>query len=473
MLVKDLGLKEIRKRYDNSDEFVIKVRDGVSGKDSDKVYYNGIKVFEITSKDEDNDTFKIIASENVYKLNRLNILNAKRNNNDIVLATKNLREKMKDYFPLVLRYIKLESSSTFNEKIDNVKEIVGNLKVQLKKYIDNGVIKTSELNEEYVIGELKKNKSCLINIYNSNGLKIEDMVKIEYIFIDNCVFNGSKYDNRTGLCIPKVKCDDIKKTITKKEFDLFEINLKEAIETYEVNTKMEFEKNYQHQFMVCNIRNKCDLFQDIYKFEEEYYTNESGREPAGRVDNIFIKIDEEKREGEVYLIELKVNEAVIGGTNGVHKHLIDIEKLYRNNKKNLRIFLRNLKNRVNYRRKVLEGKPSIKLRSDKINFWVVIAIAEDKLSLVDNAILVKTRVNDLYDKKYVKDEKKKANNPLPKESKVLNMHIDNLIRNNCDVKIMYDIWNLNKESSKYEISSINFFDINRLNELIKEMKENE
>ena len=39
------------------------------------------------------------------------------------------------------------------------------------------------------------------------------------------------------------------------------------------------------------------LFKDIYKFEEEYYTNESGNEPAGRVDNIFIKIDEEKRLG--------------------------------------------------------------------------------------------------------------------------------------------------------------------------------
>ena len=64
---------------------------------------------------------------------------------------------------------------------------------------------------------------------------------------------------------------------------------------------------------------------DILPFEEEYCTNE-GSKDKGRIDCSYVIINNKKLT-DIYLVELKVNDGVVDGTNGVNKHFIDINIL--------------------------------------------------------------------------------------------------------------------------------------------------
>lgn len=81
-----------------------------------------------------------------------------------------------------------------------------------------------------------------------------------------------------------------------------------------------FDKNEREQlFKVDN----CP-FKDSNAYEMEYNlydanrTNRKQKTKKGRVDNIFISGNK------ILFTELKYDEKVIGGTNGIHKHLIDL-----------------------------------------------------------------------------------------------------------------------------------------------------
>ena len=264
-----------------------------------------------------------------------------------------------------------------------------------------------------------------------------------------------------GILYNKQKIEDKEvRSFSKNELEKFENALKNAVDNYNKNTKFDMEKIYQYQVMVRDISYKCDEFKDMYKFEMEYPTNE-GEKDKGRIDNVFVKIDKNTNTGEVYLIELKVDEKVIGGTNGIHKHLIDIEKIYNQNR--LEEFVNTLEERVNYRIKELlhedervSFKP-IQLKRDILHFWIVVAISENNGTYIDNAKKVLEMMKNLEDKEYIETEKRKSKNiALPKESKILSQHIETLNSKKCEIKILYDLWEYNKEKN-FNISKNMFF----------------
>ena len=72
------------------------------------------------------------------------------------------------------------------------------------------------------------------------------------------------------------------------------------------------------------------------KIDEENNQDETGNEDVrsqknkkGRIDNIFIDFKNQ----EVKFVELKIDDGVIGGTNGIHKHLLDMANGLKKNTK--------------------------------------------------------------------------------------------------------------------------------------------
>ena len=88
MKFKNIDLKDLRKRYADSDEFCIKIRE----KENDIVYYNGIKAFEIQHDKKEN--YEIKMPDNIYNFNKTNM----KENNNILEGITELRKNMSKYF---------------------------------------------------------------------------------------------------------------------------------------------------------------------------------------------------------------------------------------------------------------------------------------------------------------------------------------------------------------------------------------
>ena len=92
---------------------------------------------------------------------------------------------------------------------------------------------------------------------------------------------------------------------------------------------MPFELEYTMYASIKDMVEDNDSFSDE---QEEYIGGERSRSnKKGRIDNIFI--DYESSPQRVKFVELKMDDGVIGGTNGLHKHLLDMANcLMKNNK---------------------------------------------------------------------------------------------------------------------------------------------
>ena len=78
--------------------------------------------------------------------------------------------------------------------------------------------------------------------------------------------------------------------------------------------------NVEERKKIVNVKNSF-INNDTYPLEMEYnFINQSKsvRFPKGRIDNVLIE------KNIVNFVEIKIGTAVIAGTNGIHKHLIDM-----------------------------------------------------------------------------------------------------------------------------------------------------
>lgn len=163
-------------------------------------------------------------------------------------------------------------------------------------------------------------------------------------------------------------------------------NLQSLMNTYENFTKFENEKKYQHQFLVTTtkIGSGKDEITDLIPFEEEYFIVD-GKEKDGRIDCVFYK-ENNNMITDIYLIEIKVDEEVLGGSNGLHKHISDIKKLYKDNKS--QGFYKRLLKQINDRRKILFDKeydndfesPNV-LKRINCNFIVIVGKTYENLNI--------------------------------------------------------------------------------------------
>ena len=421
--------KEFNKRFQG---FYLRIR-----KDSNDIaYYNGIKAFEVSKNDD--KSIKITIPKDVYELNATNVRNSKEQGIDIVKVIDELKNKYFDENLIEIVINKGPKSYDKNNHLkskkafENIRESLGkNL-----KYFEN------ELNDDLV----NKILDSFDNNEESRGIKVtsynEDL-NIEYIFIENC---GEKY----GLAKPEFKYEKI---VNEKIIDLEDLykDTKYAIEKYEECTRINLEKKYQHQFIL-GAHNSSLL--DMYPFEEEYYIKEkktgktSSDEKNGRIDAVLYKRKGNLLE-DIFLIELKVDETVVAGDNGVLTHLDDIKNLIINtdfNNVDEKNFFYILKDRIEYRIKTLENSNfEFKNNKDKIDykvhFYTIMGFTNNKESKEEvikylEAFKTKDRVNNLIEKSELckKDPEKFKNKDI--------YDICNPIKEKCDIKFFFDenIW---------------------------------
>lgn len=460
-----MELKDIRKKFyeamtGNKKDFVVRIREK-----EDFVYYNGIKIFVISDN-------KLKISSNIFELND-NFLEDHSEDLAKEYSRNKIFKKMAQVRLLLLNngYLKLrkkmliryEMSSAKSYK-DRVNDVLKNRELILKNVKKDlgDLFKSVKLNDSCVNKNGNVMDCCSINNVlridekDADNVKINKMINIiniEYVLLDNFINGGGKWSKPLGIISDKngwkkpsllifdsVSCS-LDKLDNKKLDELINI-MKKAVDQY-LEVVFEAEKYYQHQFMT----NKLVLKQfkqlgieKLYRFEEEYYTFNSL--DKGRIDSVFVSLDGK----DIYLIELKVNREVIKGSNGIHKHMIDMENLCNPKLDNLNAFINKMKKNVDFRRNALE-QDKIKFdKKIKIHYWTIIAYSDKKeKEFIKKEMLdkYKTEKGILGIKKIVESKNGYVNRVL-----TLDNHIRILEEYNCDVRIYFDAINYDKKSKE-------------------------
>lgn len=520
MVINNCNLNELRKEYANNDKFIIRIREQKyeSNKEDckDIVYCEGIKAFYVENKKCTDNTVKICIPENIYKVNQTNISNiintlAKDNKdeksfnfkdelnsyldkvenaiNNFVTDKVILKQELKSYFEVTIKKDgKFNFGKAFFEKTGNT----------TPKYIGEQVIlRLRLLNErlnklgtgfdlEKTIVKLKKIKSAKdkipFELENFENLSAFELNKIEVLMILYTTFTLKfekskvilKQDDHSGFAKPEFNYSSTASSINyndKEAFNKFNENIEKAILNYEECTKVELEKKYQHSFMTKNKLKNYDNLSSVIPFEEECYTYEKDEDTkkdtkdedtkkgtkdndSGRIDCIFV--DPKENKSDIYLIELKVNEGVIGEVNnldyhGINTHLVDIDNLLQNKGKlNLNNFVKNIVNRYNYRNEILNNSSRI---SDSENcvlhYWIVCAIKGDNFEdEKKHAQAVLKKIDNLKNDDYIKNLK---STNLLEEHKTEECLLKSADGSEVELKLLFDIWNLkgNREDTKF------------------------
>lgn len=457
-----MELNEIRKYFyeDLNDyktkNFVIRIREN-----EDIIYYNGIKIFVI----KDN-ALKI--SDNIFKISDAYInehkeelsSEHKRKNTLKALAKLRLNLFNAGYLEcnknMLIKYIKSEGNAYQSRKSEVAKNkdiIISKIEKKLKELKE-----TVKLNSTYKTKSKNSGFCCLIKnelrVQKNDNDKVKldkmlDILTIEYFVMDNFINTCGEWEyaegrikNKNGWKKPDVAIFDNKSSISLNKLTFEELEkivqvMKNAVNDY-LKTSFEVEKYYQHQFMT----NKLVLKQfeklgikGLYRFEEEYYTFNS--EDRGRIDSVFVSMDGK----DVYLIELKVNGNVVDGSNGIHKHLIDIESLYE--QKEINNFLRKMQNNINYRRKALGENKINFVKNMNVHYWIIIAYGDKK----ERDKIKAEKLNKYKTIEGLKGIKRVIEKKNGYKDKVLTLpeHILNLENYDCDVRIYFDSINYEKK----------------------------
>lgn len=456
-----MKLKNLRKYFydykndNNKKEFVIRVR-----KDGDKVYYRGIKIFDI-------EKGNLTLSDNIFHLSDAYIKENKEVLSDKISRMEKLRELATLRTELINNNcMKLADTFIIKYKMSDAKAYFFNEQAMIDKanHLEKiKVIIKNELNDYINIYD----DYCEVNIDKLNTItdKVEwmtELLNIEYVVMHTFIYfddinwtdkNNLPYTNKSAKSgwvkpnISFVKPDSYKiEALDENLLDDINGRVCEAIDNY-LKMKFEEEKNYQHQFMLDDLI--LDKFrklniENLYRVEEEYYTKDN--EERGRIDSMFISKDGE----DIYIIELKVNDNVIGGTNGIHKHLIDIENLYLEN--NIDNFIKDLKEIVDYRRIELDEDKIIWKEEINVHFYTVIACDSNDMKDKIEKMLDAFNNKDSQELTNVKNAIKKEKSKYKDRVLTLREHIDNL--NKCDVRFYFDMISVTKEKDKIKNISI-------------------
>ncbi len=444
-----MNLRELRNYFYKHKDYIIRIR-----KDSpDIVYYHGNKAFVILKKDKKCDYDRIKLIPNIFLINDATIKKFEKsktsniNLKEIVVETlSDMRNSVKDlmYIKDDAR-IKLEKSTSRTFDKDEVQDNLYN------------ILNTFSYNKYFI----KQGDNLILNKNHP-----EDLTNLEYDIFYAFVRDdkNKKFKTRNGMRNgwrkPKFDLYDFKEipisNLTIKQnkelvlmSDITNINVNKAIEQYE-KIAYEEEKNYQYLFMIDEdtINSKHEDFKNIIHFEQEYYNYEKGynkpiydgiedkKVKRGRIDTVFLNINA-KKEGDIYFIELKYNDNVLGGSNGIHEHLIDMVKVLKNNDQK---FKENLIKRVKYRFQELDIKKELEYIK-KINFWIVIGYEESKK---ENIKKILEDFNNVKNFEYIKKKYK-----LPEHSKPIVKHIKELKDLDCNVHIFLDKTNSRDNNNNY------------------------
>lgn len=347
----NIGIKQLRKKLLN-EKFVIRIRENKG----DIVYYNGIKVFVLN---ENKEKTEVTVPENLYRFsfNDVKEILESRQIDEELEERISLLSKFKEqkYFDFNMNSISFEKADDYihNEVENRFNDFCNHLKRmdKIEEYLD-------EINIKVLLQELEENEKYTLK-FKKPVDDIKLIVYIQFYFI-KCLKINQEDNSEFTKTIRKISFGNLiysyKEVI---EYDKLESLIKIIQEVVNNARVKEFEKRYQFMFMLYASKMASNLFSECYyPFEQEYgfrnelyhYKGLNGKNC--RIDCVFFKYNGIKIT-DLYLIELKVDDSVVSGNNGVLTHLDDIDSLfYKDGKSNIKFF-RDIKKQIKYRMKEL------------------------------------------------------------------------------------------------------------------------
>lgn len=387
-------LKEkIIERYKTSERieegFYLRIRENETS-----VYYNGIQTFILNNKD-----LKLNIS--VFVPNTKNVFENSKKIKSYVNIPTNVKEDsefLDKFFKITIspknKNIKLPFSTKESLDIKRKEEIFD----QVKETIDKSIF------DEPKIADDKKNILLPLKDNKVKNMDFKTLYDIKYKFLD--FTNDEKYKTNKKPDLQSVKytlnCKLMKDNI---DFDELDKIMKRRINVYIGQDSYNNEKDYKktksdtnqekkiQQSLTTKINNPHEdikltngeiLFSSrTYPFEMEYniYAGHNKKKETddmteeekenvrsrasinGRIDNVFI--DGNK----ILLTEVKYGTSVISGSNGIHKHLIDMYMCLKLNRNDI---VKDFNRFITERNKVLKNGKSFKFEdNDTFEYYII------------------------------------------------------------------------------------------------------
>lgn len=391
----NMNIKELRKKLMN-DKFIVRIR-----KTEDKVYYNGIKVFEL-KENKKNHIIQMEIPQNLYQysfddIKKIYVEMYKEINSDS-LSKEDFNIKKELYIKEELnlkinllkafekeKYFYFEMSSiSFNKAGDrnySHEEMTTKFKNFYNDLTKNLKVDLSHINIEEFLKDFEAKGKTTIT-FNNPITNIQDIIYIQYYYYKDLKMrdeNGNISEcKKTTSSIQFEKSSIIKSSdtvVNDNEISPLLEKIKNVVKTSNVK---EYEKRYQFMFML--YASNSNLFgEGCYPFEQEYeFINRFRKQKKDtkklkecRIDCVFFKYIKNKVT-DLYLIELKVDDPVISSENGVLTHLDDINSLFFNkSKENINYkFFNDIRENIEYRMKELYDDFEYNYKKDKIDFNV-------------------------------------------------------------------------------------------------------
>lgn len=315
----------------------------------------------------------------------------------------------------------------------------------------------------------------IVKKYKKDAVHLEDANHTNYFLFDN---NEIEYDKLIDLTkklinkttknesIHKIECNErIVSPENINEKDLKKINKileKKQKEYNKADKKLYGEKVFQQNLMVEMNKAKSGKDRSIlkkepfnenthpflmeYNFYEASIIEKKRESKKGRVDNLFIK------DNKILFVELKYDEKVIGGSHGIHRHLIDIYNSSKKNKKfreeifdDVKIYNEGLKK---YNKDYKKYQIAVKKENfdQNIEFAIICGYSNGKKEIVKqkiDEIKNKTFIDLVNSHEIQKSEYEKQKKALgKKDERLLNMTVIALIKEmkhidgfKCDVSL--------------------------------------
>lgn len=387
-------LKEkIIERYKTSNKieegFYLRIRENETS-----VYYNGIQMFTLNDKD-----LKLNLS--VFVPNTKNIFENSKKIKSYAKIPSNVKENseyLDKFFKITIspksKNIKLPFSTKESLDIKRKEEIFK----LVKETIDKSIFSEPKMSED------KKNIFLPLKEDKVKNMDFKTLYDIKYNFLD--FTNDEKYKTNKKPDMQSIKytlnCKLIKDNIDFNELDRI---MKRRINVYIGQVSYNNEEDYKKTKSETNQEKKIQqslttiinnphadiklangeiLFSSsTYPFEMEYniYAGHNKKKETddmteeekenvrsrasinGRIDNVFI--DDNK----ILLTEVKYGTSVISGSNGIHKHLIDMYMCLKLNREDI---VKDFNRFITERNKVLKNGKSFKFEdNDTFEYYII------------------------------------------------------------------------------------------------------
>ena len=400
-----MSYEELIKRYNDEekikDGYYLRIREEQGIKELN-IYYLGFEIFKL------NKYGMIIVNAKIFLPNTKNtIVSSKIDNSyEIIpeIVSKNVKKLFDVGFIFKIGNFKNKDLTLYYSKSEKLNERIK------EKYFEDFSLKFDELD---IIKKEKDNiiTSLILKPSNENVFiinNIPDFQEKMYPFIfklmkytyeaendDTKVFKQVDINPRFEIDINNLKEKDLKSI---EEVLKYRTLIYAGIERNRFSNK-EYgyakgednqEKQVQQELLLEEKYKIIDFLKTTLPFEMEYTiyagkTNTNNKDEKrnkhnikGRIDNIYFECSDNS----VYLVELKYGTKAINGTNGIHKHLIDIYTCLEENTKGIKQELTNYINLRNKELKLFDGSFECK----SIEYHIICVYEKNKKNDVINAI---------------------------------------------------------------------------------------